>query len=170
MPLPAPQCQEGLIKMNELSRIDREILDILQADFPLAASPYRVVADKLGIDEDEVLARIHAMKKGGLIRRIGGVMDAKSLGFYSTLCACKVPEQRIREVAELINQEKGVTHNYIRDHELNLWFTLTAPSPDEAMQIVYSLQSDAKIDIISMPAKAVYKIKVSFEMSESDVL
>ncbi len=157
-------------EMNELSRTDREILNILQADFPLTTSPYRDVAKSLNLDEEEVIARIQAMKKSGLIRRIGGIMDARSLGFYSTLCACKVPEQRIDEVAGIINRQKGVTHNYIRDHEYNMWFTLTAPSQDEAMQILKSLQNDAGIEVISMPAKQVYKIKVSFEMSEPDAL
>lgn len=157
-------------EMNELSRTDREILNILQADFPLTTSPYRDVAKSLNLDEEEVIARIQAMKNSGLIRRIGGIMDARSLGFYSTLCACKVPEQRIDEVAGIINQQKGVTHNYIRDHEYNMWFTLTAPSQDEAMQILKSLQNDAGIEVISMPAKQVYKIKVSFEMSETDAL
>ena len=157
-------------EMNELSRTDREILNILQADFPLTTRPYLEVAEKMNLDEEEVITRIQAMKKSGLIRRIGGIMDARSLGFYSTLCACKVPEQRIDEVAEIINWQKGVTHNYIRDHEYNMWFTLTAPSQDEAMQILHSLQSDAGIEVISMPAKQVYKIKVSFEMSEPDAL
>ncbi|MDD2510419.1 MAG: AsnC family transcriptional regulator [Syntrophomonas sp.] len=157
-------------EMNELSRTDREILNVLQADFPLTSQPYRDIAEKMNLDEEEVIARIRVMKNSGLIRRIGGIMDARSLGFYSTLCACKVPEERIDAVAGIINRQKGVTHNYIRDHEFNLWFTLTAPTKDEAMQILQSLQSDAGIEVISMPAKQVYKIKVSFEMSDPDAL
>lgn len=156
--------------MKEFSKADREILNILQADFPLTAMPYGDVAVRVNLSEAEVLARIQVMKDSGLIRRIGGIMDARSLGFYSTLCACKVPEERIDAVAQLINHQPGVTHNYIREHEYNMWFTLTAPSPGEAGRILQDLQSDAGIEIVSMPAKSLFKIKVSFEMSELDAL
>lgn len=143
---------------------DRKILDLLQNDFPLAVQPFQVMAETLQLSQDELIARIAAMKASGLIRRIGGILDSRRLGFYSTLCAVTVPEERIEEAARIINQQPGVTHNYLRDHAYNLWFTLTAPSRQESAEVLQALQADLGLNIISMPAEKVYKIKVSFKM------
>jgi DNA-binding Lrp family transcriptional regulator len=147
-----------------LSDLDREILDILQNKFPLAVQPYLLMANHLGISEDQLLDRIADMKKSGLIRRIGGIMDSRKLGFHSTLCAVAVPEARIASVAKAINQLQGVTHNYLRDHDYNMWFTLTAPSYEEVLEIIEQLENLLGLKINNMPAQKVYKIKVSFDM------
>ncbi|MEN6350147.1 MAG: Lrp/AsnC family transcriptional regulator [Syntrophomonas sp.] len=156
--------------MHELSSLDKAILNILQKDFPLDVQPFRLMAEKLNCSEDDLLNRVQRMKKDGVIRRIGAVLDARSLGFYSTLCACRVPAERIEEVAAIINKENGVTHNYLRDHDLNIWFTLTAPSFDEAMQIKNRMENDIGLNIISMPTTKVFKIKVSFEMGDTNAI
>lgn len=143
---------------------DRKILDYLQNEFPLAVNPFEVMADRLGMSETELMNRIAVMKESGLIRRIGGIMDSRNLGFYSTLCAVCVPEGRIEEAAQIINQQPGVTHNYLRDHDYNIWFTLTMPSYEEAMTVLRELEAALGLNIISMPAEKVYKIKVSFDM------
>ncbi len=156
--------------MRELTDLDRNILNILQKDFPATVQPYRDAAAKLGITEDELLQRIRAMKEMGVIRRIGGIMDNKALGFYSTLCACRVPEARIEEVAAIVNREKGVTHNYIRDNYYNMWFTLTAPSQSDAEERIAAIEKKCGIEVLSMPALRVYKIKVFFEMGEASAV
>ncbi len=150
-----------------MDKLDKQILNILQQDYPLHTNPYGVMADELGISEDEVLARISQLKEQGIIRRIGAILDARNMGFYSTLCAASVPEARINEVAAIINQCEGVTHNYVRDHQLNIWFTLTAASPDQAMEILELIEERADIKVHSMPAKKLYKIKVALEMGET---
>ena len=149
-----------------LTDLDKRILNILQNDFPISIEPYKDIARKLNIGEEDLLERIREMKENDIIRRIGAVIDSKKMGYYSTLCACRVPEDRITEVARIINAEKGVTHNYIRDHYYNLWFTLTAPSYNEAVNIIANMQRMVGADIIRMPAKKVYKIRVTFEMGE----
>jgi len=148
--------------------VDRKILDILQNDFPLAIQPYQEMSKRLNISEEELLTRIGAMKASGVIRRIGGIMDSRNLGFYSTLCAVTVPEARIEEAAEVINQLRGVTHNYLRDHEYNMWFTLTMPSLEELEAKLSELETLLGLKIINMPAQKVYKIKVSFDMGSSN--
>ncbi|MEA4926492.1 MAG: AsnC family transcriptional regulator [Syntrophomonadaceae bacterium] len=144
--------------------IDRRILDLLQNDFPVSIQPYQAMADTLQISEEELIARVAAMKASGLIRRIGGIIDSRRLGFYSTLCAVSVPEGKIDEAARVINQQPGVTHNYLRDHEYNMWFTLTTTSPEKSAEILQELQAELGLDIITMPAEKIYKIKVSFQM------
>ncbi len=156
--------------MSELSPLDRRILDLLQQEFPIDAEPYRVIAEKLQCSESEILARIQLLKDNGVIRRIGAVLDARNMGFYSTLCTCMVPKDRIEEVAGLINKQPGVTHNYLRDNPYNIWFTITAASAAEAGMIINRLQTDSGFKIISMPATKVFKIKVSFEMSDTNAI
>ncbi|PKM76794.1 MAG: Lrp/AsnC family transcriptional regulator [Firmicutes bacterium HGW-Firmicutes-15] len=149
---------------------DRSILDLLQNDFPLAVQPYLEMANRIGLEEEELLSRIAEMKAKGLIRRIGGIIDSRNIGFYSTLCALTVSEARIETVAATINQLPGVTHNYLRDHDYNMWFTLTAPSRDDALKTLQELEILLGLTIMKMPAQKVFKIKVSFDMGVSNEL
>jgi len=151
-----------------LDSLDRRILNQLQTDFPVAAEPYRVMADHLGISEAELLTRIGVMKSSGLIRRIGGVMNTHSMGFVSTLCAAVVSSSELENAIQVINRLPGVTHNYLRDHEWNVWFTLTVPSQQEANHILEELRSGLGCEIISMPAEKIFKIKVAFDMEKQD--
>lgn len=167
MPLSASR---GRKKVKELTALDKEILNILQKEFPITVQPYGDIAAKLGIAEGELLQRIKTMKERGVIRRIGGVLDSKSLGFFSTLCACRVPEGRIDEIAAVINREKGVTHNYVRDNYYNVWFTLTAPTKRDAERKIAVIEKTTGIKILNMPALKVYKIEVCFEMGEAGAL
>ena len=154
--------------MRAWDDIDRKILDILQNDFPLAVQPFAVMADQLSMGEDELMTRIAVMKDSGLIRRIGGIMDSRKLGFYSTLCAVSVPTIRIEEAAQIINRQPGVTHNYLRDHDYNMWFTVTMPSQEETLMVIQGLETSLGLNILSMPAEKVYKIKVSFNMGSNN--
>jgi DNA-binding Lrp family transcriptional regulator len=104
-----------------MDTIDKKILNIIQKDFPIAAEPFEAVAEKLGLTEDEVLERIARMKQEGIIRRIGAVFDSKKMGFVSTLSAARVPEDKLKTFVEVVNSYAGVTHNYRRNHEYNVW-------------------------------------------------
>ena len=146
------------------------MLDLLQKKFPIDVQPYQVIAQKMQCSEEEIVKQIQAMKENGIIRRIGAILDAKNMGFYSTLCACEVPEARIEDVAAIINKQRGVTHNYLRDNQYNIWFTLTASSNEEVQSILKQLECDIRIKIISMPTTKVFKIKVSFEMSGTNAI
>lgn len=154
--------------MSNLDSLDRQLLNLMQNDFPLTTRPYLDLARKLDVSEDEVLTRIQAMKQRGLIRRTGAIIDSRQIGFYSTLCACQVENEQIDKVAAVINAQKGVTHNYVRDHFYNIWFTLTAPSQDEAVKIIKDMEQTAGIKILTMPAIKTYKIRVSLNMGESN--
>jgi len=147
-----------------MDEIDKKILNIIQTDFPVEAEPFEVLGEKIGISEDEALKRVRKLKDDGIIRRIGAVFDTGKLGFASTLCAARVPEERIKKFVETVNSYPGVTHNYRRNHEYNIWFTFMAPTEDEIKRSLTEIGEKTGItDILNMPAKRKFKIDVSFD-------
>lgn len=156
--------------MNKLDQIDADLLNLIQEGLPLTTQPFLTLAEQLCLTEEDVIGRLSRLKEEGLIRRLGAVFDSRAMGYYSTLCACAVPDDRLEEAAAAINQYSGVTHNYQRDFDLNLWFTLTVRDEAEAEQVLSQLEDSLGLKIVSMPSKKVYKIKVSFEMGGTDVL
>ncbi|MDR1616902.1 MAG: AsnC family transcriptional regulator [Syntrophomonadaceae bacterium] len=149
---------------------DIRLLNALQSGLPVSVTPFRELGRSLRMNEEETIKRLNNLKEHGYIRRIGAVLDSRRMGFYSTLCACRIGSGKLEEAAVMINKEPGVTHNYIRDHEYNLWFTLTAESETAAGIIIENLRKKADIDIVAMPAEKVYKIKVILEVSGGDDL
>ncbi|MCD6364504.1 MAG: radical SAM protein [Planctomycetes bacterium] len=151
---------------QQLDGPDRDILAIIQTDFPVARRPYGVLADRLGAVTAEVIKRISRMRNTGVIRRIGAVFDSASLGYVSTLVAARIPPERLSEVAAAVSELPEVTHNYRRDHAHNLWFTLTARSNERIEAVIAELKRLTGItDFHSLPASAVYKIRVDFAVN-----
>jgi len=150
-----------------LDDIDKKLLTLIQRDFPITSAPYNEIASALGISEDEVIKRLGNLRAENIIRRIGAIFDSKELGYHSTLCAMRVPEERIDEVADIINSYPGVTHNYSRTGEYNVWFTLIAKSQRELERIIGEIKNNSRInDVIDLPAADVFKIHVHFKLEE----
>jgi len=149
----------------KLDKIDRQILNRIQSRFPITPRPYQTIAAELGLEEDEVLTRVGRLKDGGIIRRIGGNFVPEKVGFVSTLCAARVPEEQIDRFAEVVNGYSGVTHNYVRDNDYNVWFTFIAPSMEEIEQNLEKIRRRTGVDdILNLPATQVYKIKAKFKV------
>ena len=145
--------------------IDRKILNRIQKDFPVTEEPFRILGEELGIGEDDLIGRIRRMKEEGLIRRIGAVFDGKKLGFVSTLCAARVPEDRLQRFVETVNALPGVTHNYRRSGEYNIWFTLIAPSEERLRAELDGIKAKTGVeDILEMRAVRTFKIDARFEV------
>ncbi|WP_070000021.1 siroheme decarboxylase subunit alpha [Cellulosilyticum sp. I15G10I2] len=143
----------------------RRLLNKLQIDFPLESRPFLTIAKELDMTEDEVILLINQLKNKGYIRRLGGVFDSKRLGYSSTLCAMEVPEDRIEEVACMINSYQGVTHNYLRSHGYNMWFTLTALDINSIRDIVDEIKYKTKINhVMVLSAVNTFKIRVNFNI------
>ena len=146
--------------------IDRKILGTIQSDFPLSRRPYRDLSDRLGLPEEEIFGRVERLKKDGIIRRIGGSFDSRCLGFTTTLCAAKVPDNRITLFVEEVNKYPGVTHNYLREHEYNIWFTLVVTDWREVDRLIGEIiQSTGVREVINLPATRTYKVLVDFELA-----
>jgi DNA-binding Lrp family transcriptional regulator len=151
--------------MRELDSTDSAILNRIQSDFPITSRPWLTVADELDLTEKEVLDRVARLKADGIIRRIGGNLVPGKLGFVSTLCAARVPDDKIDHFAEIVNRYPGVTHNYQRDNTYNVWFTFIAPSRDEIEKNLKQIAKYSGIDdILNLPATKVFKIRAEFEV------
>ena len=145
--------------------IDKKILNILQKEFPLTEQPFFVVAQKCGISEEETLTRIQKMKDEGIIRRIGAVFDGAKLGRASTLCAARVPEDKIDFFVQTVNAGKNVTHNYLRNNEYNIWFTVSAANAEELESFIAGIKEKTGVmDILDMRVVRTFKINASFDV------
>ena len=150
-----------------MDKISKDILNLIQSGFPIESRPFLKIAMELNISEMQVIDTIKELKSNGYIKRIGGIFDLRKLGYYSTLCAIKVPIERIDEVAKLINSNNGVTHNYIRNHSYNMWFTLITPSIEGIKEYLNDIKLKTSIeDIIELPVERLFKINVVFDIKE----
>lgn len=148
---------------NHLDEIDKAILRIVQSRLPIDQEPFTRLAEELDLSEDEVLERLAAMKESGVIRRIGGNFNSRDMGFASTLCAARVPEDKFDAFVEAVNSYHGVTHNYRREHSYNVWFTFIAKDMDTIEQHLADIAAQTGVqEICSLPAKEMFKIKVDF--------
>ncbi len=150
-----------------LSQTDRLLLNQIQSDFPIEARPYRVLSERLGLTEKEVLERVQRLRQSGVIRRIGGNFSARNLGYTSTLCAARVPEDRLESFVQEVNRYPGVTHNYRRNHDLSVWFTFIAPSMEDIEKNLAAISEATGVkEIYNLPADKIFKIKVDFQFEE----
>lgn len=150
-----------------LDSLDRDLLNVVQSGLPVTAEPYKDLAESLGTTEEDILARLKRLIENGTIRRLGGIFDSRKLGYTGTLCAMKVPPERIGEVARIVNGYPGVTHNYIRNHDFNMWFTLLAPEKSDIDRILGEIRDRSGIEeIVSLPSVRLFKIKVDFDLTE----
>jgi DNA-binding Lrp family transcriptional regulator len=145
--------------------IDRKILNEIQSAFPIASRPYLELGKRLDLSEEEVLERVKRLRSEGIIRRIGGNFDSGKINFTSTLCAARVPEEKIKAFVELVNGYKGVTHNYLRGHDYNVWFTLIAPSIKDIEDVLNEISGKTGVkEILNLRAIRTFKIKVDLEV------
>jgi DNA-binding Lrp family transcriptional regulator len=151
--------------MRTFDALDSQLINLLQYEFPLAKEPYRELAMRLDIPEDEILTRIRRLKTDGVIREIGPIFNSKMLGLASTLVALRVPEHAVDRAAQIINSYVGVTHNYEREGEYNIWFTLTAASEEGLASMLEEIKGKIHpLDSLVVPIKRVLKLKTNFKL------
>ncbi|UJX42247.1 AsnC family transcriptional regulator [Desulfovibrio sp. JY] len=145
---------------------DKRILDIIQTGFPIASRPYAAIGEAVGLTEAETLARVRALKGKGIIRRIGANFQSAKIGFCSTLCAASAPPEKLDAFIKAVNAHPGVTHNYLRQHALNVWFTMIGPSREDIAEALAAITAETGISILNLPADRLFKIRVDFAMSD----
>ena len=145
---------------------DRKLLNEIQYDFPFTQRPYGELGIRLNCTEKGILTRIKRLKKEGIIRRIGGNFDSQQLGFASTLCAAHVPDGALEEFVRVVNEYPGVTHNYLRDHYYNIWFTFIASHMKVIDKYIEEIIKQTGVEkILTLPAVKRFKIYVNFELT-----
>lgn len=150
-----------------LDSLDKQLLNLIQTRLPIVPEPYRELAETLGTSEEDILARLERLIARGVIRRLGAIFDSRKIGYSGTLCALKVPPERIDEVAAVINSFPGVTHNYLRDHQYNMWFTLLVESPTQLEATLEEIKRrTGSTDILHLPSARIFKIRVNFDLGE----
>ncbi|RJP71695.1 MAG: Lrp/AsnC family transcriptional regulator [Candidatus Abyssobacteria bacterium SURF_17] len=154
--------------MTKLRKIETQVLEIIQQDFPLTPRPYEELARRLGSSEDEVFKAVQSLRKKGIIRRLGGSFDSRKIGYKSTLVALSVPKTRLQEVVTIVNSYPGVTHNYEREGKYNVWFTLIAESEQAIEETIAEIRNKTGAEIINLPATHLFKIKVDFDLGNND--
>jgi DNA-binding Lrp family transcriptional regulator len=150
-----------------LDALDRRLLNLMQGSFPIAPRPYQHVASLAGVSEAELMGRVQRLLDKRIIRQVTPIFDTRALGYSSMLVAAKVDPEHPHRAAQVINEHPGVSHNYLRNHEFNLWFTI-ATEPDSALGLQGTLEVLAREagaeSVRQLPTLKLFKIRMDLEM------
>ena len=151
----------------ELDELDKRLLNLMQADFPIAPRPYRHVAERAGITEEQAMARVRQLLEDRIIRQVTPIFDTRALGYSSMLVAAKVDPENPWRAAQVINEHPGVSHNYLRNHDFNIWFTI-ATEPGSPLGLEGTLEVLGRLagaeSIRQLPTLKLFKIRMDLEM------
>ncbi len=154
---------EDLRPVEALSELERRLLDEFQRDFPLCSDPWRELGHRLGASEAEVLRTLRSLRERGLIARVGAVLRPNRVG-ASTLAAMAVPDERLEEVAAIVNSFTEVNHNYEREHRFNLWFVAGAPSEAVLLDTLREIETRTGLPVLYLPLVEDYHIDLGFRL------
>ncbi len=153
----------------QLDETDKRILQILQESFPLVENPWKELSCKIGLPENELVSRIEHLCSAGVIQKIAPTVDSSKVGYTcATLVALRVPEEKVDKVAAVINQYRNISHNYEREHDYNVWFTLVTQSQEELTRILNEIIQKTGLrqsDVLNLPTAQRFKINVNFQLT-----
>jgi DNA-binding Lrp family transcriptional regulator len=150
-----------------LDDLDKRLLNLMQGSFPLEPRPYAAVARQAGISEDETMARVGRLVDERIVREITPIYDTRALGYSSMLVAAKVDAEHPHRAAQVINEHPGVSHNYLRNHDFNMWFTLAVEENSRlglqgTLDVLQRLTGAESIR--QLPTLKLFKIRMDLEM------
>ncbi len=149
----------------KLTALDKKLLNLLQGKLQLAHRPFKLIGEELGMTENQVISRLQLLKEAGYIRKIGAFFNSDELGYKGTLVALKVKSELMEDTALFVNQFPGITHNYQREGEYNLWFTLITPNERLRQDILSQIKDlPGVLDAMDLSARKKYKINVQFTL------
>ncbi|HEY8304163.1 MAG TPA: Lrp/AsnC family transcriptional regulator [Solirubrobacteraceae bacterium] len=157
-----------------LDDLDRRLLNLMQGSFPIEPRPYLRVAELAEIDEAQAMSRVRRLLDERIIRQVTPIFDTRALGYSSMLVAAKVDPENPHRAAQVVNSHPGVSHNYLRNHEFNLWFTI-ATEPDSKLGLDGTLDALAREagaeSVRQLPTLKLFKIRMDLEMEgDTDAL
>lgn len=142
---------------------DRTIINALQGGFPVSPHPYRDAAARLGLEEQDLIARLGRLREEGTISRFGPMYNAEAMGGAFCLCAMAVPQDRFDAVVSQINAHKEVAHNYERDHRLNVWFVLGSDSTGRIDAVIGEIEAETGLEVYPFPKEHEFFIGLKVE-------
>jgi len=144
--------------------IEKELLNIIQSDFPLDKRPFLKIGERLNIKEDKVIEILKKFQKKKIVRQISAIFNPRFFGHKSALFAFKVPLERLDKVIAIINKHPGVSHNYLRNHSYNIWFILVTLPEMDLLEEANKLAHLCKVnDYLFLPALKTFKISTIFD-------
>ncbi len=146
---------------RQFSELEKRLIDGFQHDFPLHPRPYRVIAQRLGVEEETVIELLAELQAAGVISRIGAVLEPHRAG-YSTLAAMQVPAPLLPQIAAFVSAYPEVTHNYEREHRLNLWFVIAAPSRGRVAAILSDIEYRTGLAVLDLPLLEAFHLDLGF--------
>lgn len=146
-----------------LSGTEQRLVDEFQRDLPLVERPFAAIAERLGVDEATVLAMLGRLLADGVISRVGAVVEPHKAG-WSTLAAMAVPDWALPQIADFVSSFPEVNHNYEREHHLNLWFVVTAPSPERVRQVLATIEYRTGVPVLDLPLEEAFRLDLGFRL------
>jgi DNA-binding Lrp family transcriptional regulator len=148
---------------------DKRLMNLLQSSFPLDPEPFALVASEADMEPSDVIARVRRLLEGRIIREITPIFDTRALGYESMLVAAKVDSENPQRAAAVVNAHPGVSHNYLRTHDFNLWFTIATP-PDSELGLAGTLdvlmRETGAESMRQLPTLTLFKINMNLEMEK----
>lgn len=147
----------------KLDDIDRSIINKLQGGFPVCEQPFAAVSSIIGIGEQALIQRIQQLIDSGVISRFGPMYNIERLGGVYSLAAMRLPSRDLMRVVDIVNDYPEVAHNYLREHEFNLWFVLAVESEQEKNRIVEEIETASGYPIYDMPKLKEFYVGLQFD-------
>lgn len=153
--------------MEGLDAIDKALTTLMQEEVPLSERPFKDLGDKVGTTEADCLARVKSLKDRHIIRQIGVIFDSRNMGYKSSLVAMKAPPDKCDQVAAVVSEHPGVSHNYKRNHEFNIWFTIAVPPGQSLEKHIEAMhKASGAISTRIMQTLRLYKIGVKLDLTD----
>lgn len=146
-----------------MDEVDRQVVNVLQDGFPVSERPYAEVAERLGLGERELIARVGRLCAEGYLSRFGPLYNAERLGGAVTLAALSAPADDFDRIAALVNAHPEVAHNYAREHALNMWFVLATEHPARIDEVVAEIEAETGLAVLTFPKLQEYFIGLRLE-------
>ncbi|WP_338103395.1 Lrp/AsnC family transcriptional regulator [Methanolapillus millepedarum] len=148
----------------ELDALDKQIINLIQLDFPLTVHPFESIAEQIGTTEDVVISKLKRLRQEKAIRKIGPVINTRAVGGSNTLAAVKVQAADVEKAAAVISAYPEVSHNYLRNEEYNIWFTVSASTQERLDDVLFEIQDKLKCPLLNLPTIRQFKIQVKFKL------
>lgn len=147
--------------MSTVGAKERALINAYQRDFPLESRPFKRIAEGLEETETEIISAVRNLVRRNILSRLGAVVCPNTAG-SSTLAAMAVPQERLEEVAEMVNAEPAVNHNYEREHMFNLWFVVTACDENGVRETLKRIEEKTGLEVLDLPLEKSYHIDLGF--------